>query len=101
MPIIPTRLCWCLNTGESLGVTLLGKISVALFLRPSVAKPSGSSGLAGAESPRTASSAEPSAAGVLALSFGVQAMMNTPANVAAQPYRNVTISWKRAFWKSP
>ena len=102
MPIIPTRLCWCLNTGESFGVTLFGRMSVALFLRPSVPNPSGCSGLAGSESlRRAASSAEPSAPGAFMLSFGVQAMIKTPANVAAQPYKKVTISWKRAVLKSP
>ena len=32
---------------------------------------------------------------------GAQAMMNTPAKVAAQPYKKVTIWWKDARAKSP
>ncbi len=35
------------------------------------------------------------------MSEGDRAMVYTPAKVAEQPYRNVTIWWKDAFWKSP
>lgn len=37
----------------------------------------------------------------LVFPFGLLAMTNTPANVAAQPYRNVNISWNEVRRKSP
>lgn len=92
MPRIPTPLRWCLNTGVSLGDTPLGSTSFARPRRPRAPSPKfgdgpAPSGLVGAVPLATVTSSDPSELyeSILPLGFGVHAIMNTPANVAAQP----------------
>lgn len=85
-------------------LTPLGSTNVARFRRPTVPMPnwSPSDGIVLSSSSKVTSSWVSSASPSFSSDvFGVQAMINTPAKVAAQPYKNVTISWKVAFWKSP
>jgi hypothetical protein len=79
-------------------LTPLGKTRVARLRRPMVPGPSRVwSGLPGSDAPLTSSdSSSSSTEGV-----GAHAITKTPTNVAAQPYKNITICWNCAFLKSP
>src|SRR5258705_8034136 len=104
MPKVAREVALRRREGESRDVplTLLGKIRVDLRRLPILPEPRwGPSWLISTSSASEASFLSSSlSCGVVADSFGDQAMMNTPANVAVQPYKNVIISWNLAVLKS-